>query len=116
MCAHDLSRERKPETATGDLRSVATLDAEELFEDVQLLVIWDAQPSVLDGYARSRSADPGANVNRAARLRLLDRIRQQVRDHLPDARAIAADRQRLRWKVERESVRRRLGRELRHLL
>src|SRR4051812_6398423 len=64
----------------------------------------NANPSILDGDDRARPFTRDVQTNLAARLRILGRIIQQVRNDLRKAYRVAIHRQRLSEQGKRESM------------
>ena len=110
MRLDERARDREAEAAPLDsLRS--RLAAHELAEDLTLEVRGDADALVLDADADDVVVSLAGDAHDAAARRILDRVREQVRDHLGEAIGVAAHGQRRRRQRDVEQVLRALARE-----
>ena len=87
----DLAAEGEPETRAADLPRVRRIDPEELGEEPRLLDRGNSEPRIADGDTDAAVLPLCRHLNRAARRRILDRVREQVRNHLRHTVALADD-------------------------
>ena len=113
---HDLVAQREAETRATDLARVRGVRAEELREDLRLLSGRDAQARVAHADAGEALIRTRRERHRSAARRILDRVGEQVGDHLADAIAIPDQRERMTRRGELEPVTRGLRREDVHLV
>src|SRR4029453_6524561 len=104
MRVRDLPAERETEAGAADRTRVGGVHAEEPLEDLSLLRGGNSEPGVADadagGAVAGRRADAAAPAGRG----VLDGVREQIRDDLPDAVAVAHDRQRFLGQLQRQLV------------
>src|SRR5262245_29374046 len=85
------SRERQPESGATHL-PVRRPDLAELLEDRVLILRRDPDASVADGYLHTAVGGRRPHVDPTALWRELDRVREQVQQHLLDFALVGADR------------------------
>ena len=111
MRGDDLLAEREPEARPPDLAGVRGIGPEELAEDLRLLFGRDAQTRIADLDAREALELCCRDRHDAPAGGVLDGVREEVGDHLPDAIAVSDHCERLLRRVEHEGVTRGLRRE-----
>ena len=93
MCVDDGLRDRQAEPGARDRLVLRPLRAEEAIEQVSLRLRRDAHAGVGDLDANVAVALGGAEVDSAAGRRELQRVREEVVDHLSDAHRVARQAQ-----------------------
>ena len=93
MCHHDALHDRESEACAAGCAITMCVHAAEAFEQVRLFALRDAGGAVLECQVDERTGSGGANAHRAGRIRVAERIFQEVRNHLPDASSIDATAQ-----------------------
>src|SRR5262249_44463196 len=97
----DLARDREPQPHAGDAAG-ARLAAEELREDARLVLVGNAQPLVLDEDPCDVRVTLARHLDHTSGRRVLDRVRDQVADDLPEPVLIADDGEAVRRYVDDE--------------
>ena len=108
--------QRETQAGAADLAGVRGIDAEEAREHLRLLPGRDAEPGIADADADDPVRAGCGDRHRAARGRVLDRVGQQVGEHLPDAVAVADQRERLAGRSELDPLTAGLRRAQFHLV
>ena len=105
MCHHDGLDDRESKARAAGCAITMRVHAAEAFEQVRLFALRDVGGAVLEGQVDERTGSGGANAHRAGRIRVAERIFQEVRNHLPDASSVDATGQGSGWRlvVKRES-------------
>jgi hypothetical protein len=105
----DLTGEDEPQSGARNPELPAHVTPEELREDLFLVCPGDPEPFVTHPDP-GLIADPlGGHLDYSALGRILDRIREQVPDHLGEAVAVAPDGKWLRGRLKPQLVRLALG-------
>src|SRR5688572_1739414 len=86
-----LARDVQPEPGPPDAAGESRIEPVELLEDPLLLVLRDAEPPVRDRKANTPIVLAEGDLDTASPRRVLDRILDQVHEHLPEALLVADD-------------------------
>src|SRR5581483_9973665 len=92
---YDRLRDREPEADAGNRIGLRALGPEEAFEEVRLLFLRDPDAGVAHLDPRATTADDGADVHAAAARGELERVRDEVVEHLSDPDRVGGDRRQL---------------------
>src|SRR4051812_19242774 len=94
MSTYDLTRDEEPDSKSRERPLVRRRRPVKAIEDLREMLLRDADPKILDfdrdiaGMLTHSDDDPVRS------RRILDRVRQEIRDHLTDAVSIRANRPR----------------------